>query len=254
MDQRMMEIFLDVQGDLPRQGPGDDASTLRALSLCDGLPEAPRVLDIGCGPGAQTIALANALPDAAITAVDTHAPYLDRLKARADDDADRITTQVADMTALPLAPASFDLLWCEGAAYIMGIDAALRAWRPLLKPGGCLALTELVWLTEAPPTDAAAFFAEEYPAMRGAEAVAALFEDAGYAPRGHFTLPDSAWWDQYYTPLAARLPEMERKYAGDEMAQAIIEMTRKEIAVREKFVASYGYEFYVARKSSSQAV
>ena len=131
MDERLMEVFFDVQGDLPRQGPGDDASTLKVIALCGELPNAPSILDIGCGPGAQTIALAQALPDAIITAVDIHAPYLDQLRNRAEG-TDRITTKEADMAALPFEPSSFDVLWSEGAAYIMGVGAALKAWRPLL--------------------------------------------------------------------------------------------------------------------------
>ena len=57
-NDRLMEIMLDVHSGLPRQGPGDDESTLRALSLCTELPMRPSVLDVGCGPGMQTIALA----------------------------------------------------------------------------------------------------------------------------------------------------------------------------------------------------
>ena len=194
MDERLMEVFFDVQGDLPRQGPGDDASTLKVIALCGELPNAPSILDIGCGPGAQTIALARALPDAIITAVDIHAPYLDQLRNRAEG-TDRITTKEADMAALPFEPSSFDVLWSEGAAYIMGVGAALKAWRPLLKPGGFLALTELVWLTDKPPAEAADFFKQEYPAMSHADAIVSLFRQAGYHLLGHFTLPDSAWWD-----------------------------------------------------------
>ena len=40
------EIFWAVHNDLPREGPGDDDSTLRAFSMMKGLPDSPRVLDI----------------------------------------------------------------------------------------------------------------------------------------------------------------------------------------------------------------
>ena len=46
---------------LPQQGPGSDASTLRALRMLGELPDAPRVLDLGCGPGRQTLALARSI-------------------------------------------------------------------------------------------------------------------------------------------------------------------------------------------------
>ncbi|MDP6953571.1 MAG: class I SAM-dependent methyltransferase, partial [Alphaproteobacteria bacterium] len=149
---RLFEIFLDVQRGLPRQGPGCAESTRRALSLCKALPENPRVLDIGCGPGMQTQVLLDSHAGE-LTAVDLIEEYLDQLRARVGD---RVTIMTCDMAELPFLAQAFDLIWCEGAAYIMGVENALRDWRRLLKPQGYLALTELVWLTPEPPAEAAA--------------------------------------------------------------------------------------------------
>ncbi len=82
-NSHQFKVFLDIQSGLPRQGPGNDDSTLRALSICSRLPDKPVVLDIGCGPGMQTLALARAL-DTSIVAVDIHEEYLEELKIRAD--------------------------------------------------------------------------------------------------------------------------------------------------------------------------
>ena len=49
-----MRFFFEIHQGLPREGPGDFDSTRRALALLGGLPERPRILDIGCGPGMQT--------------------------------------------------------------------------------------------------------------------------------------------------------------------------------------------------------
>ncbi|QLC26067.1 class I SAM-dependent methyltransferase [Parasphingopyxis algicola] len=252
MTDRLWDIFFDIHSGLPRQGPGDDESTRRALAACDGLPDGPAICDIGCGPGMQTLALAEALSDAGIVAVDFHQPYLDDLAERAQRAgcAERIELCCADMADLPFDAARFDLIWSEGAAYVIGVDAALDAWRPLLRSRACLAFTELVWLTSDPPDEAAAFFAEEYPAMRGADAVAAGVEAKGYEMLGRFTLPDAAWWKHYYTPLAARLLELEKKYAGDAEALGMIATSEREIEIRRRFGNSYGYEFLVARKAS----
>ena len=62
---KLLEVFFEVQRGLPRQGPGSNESTIKALELCRELPDNPAVLDIGCGPGMQTMALAGtAEPDA----------------------------------------------------------------------------------------------------------------------------------------------------------------------------------------------
>ena len=151
------------------------------------------------------------------------------------------------MNALPFSPQSFDLIWSEGAAYIMGFKKALVAWKPFLKSGGCLAVSELVWLRPDPPPEVAAFFGGEYPAMTDISTILATLRASGYEPLGHFTLPDSAWWESYYTPLEAKLPSLYEKYAGDKGALSVIETTEREIEMRRRFGNCYGYEFFVGR-------
>src|SRR6185312_16995079 len=147
-DPQASRVFFDVHHGLPREGPGNRDCTARALALARPLPESARVLDIACGPGMQTMDLAALLPTASIVALDCHPPFLAEVQRRAvaGGAADRIATVLGDMAALPFPASSFDLIWCEGAAYVMGLAQALRAWRPLLRRGGRLALTEAVWL------------------------------------------------------------------------------------------------------------
>ncbi len=57
---------------------------------------------------------------------------------------------------------------------------------------------------------------------------------------GHFALPDAAWWENYYNPLEARLPELRSRYESDEEALAVIQMTEAEIVLRRKFPDAYG--------------
>ncbi len=247
-DARLFEVFLDVQRGLPRQGPGCDESTLRALSLCAGLPAGADLLDVGCGPGMQTVALARAI-DGNVTAVDNNREYLGELEVRAERAgvASRIAILAGDMKALPLAPERFAIVWSEGAAYIMGFEKALVEWRKLLEPGGFIAATELVWLRPEPPTALAAFWASEYPAMTDVQSNLRTIRTCGYDVVGHFTLPDAAWWEHYYTPLEAKLPSLRERYAGDQGATGVVAATQREIEMRRRFPDWYGYEFFVAR-------
>ncbi len=249
LDPRLLDVFYEVQRDLPRQGPGNRDCTLKALSLCSSLPDRPEILDIGCGPGMQTMVLAKATTGC-ITAVDNCDEYLAELRRRAKESSlsHRVKVENADMTALGFPAASFDLIWCEGAAYIMGIREALHAWRPLLRRSGYVAFTELVWLDESPPAEVAEFFGAEYPAMTNISGIIAVIRESGYRFIGGFTLPDSAWWADYYTPLSAKLPALKAKYQPDKQALGIVAMSETEIEMRRRFGAWYGYQFLIAQK------
>ena len=52
-----MDYFMELYGALPRAGPGDNALTRKAFEMMEDLPPRPRILDIGCGPGMQTVEL-----------------------------------------------------------------------------------------------------------------------------------------------------------------------------------------------------
>jgi SAM-dependent methyltransferase len=245
-DPRQRAVFFEIHSGLPREGPGNRQCTARALDLARPLPPAPAVLDIGCGPGAQTMDLADLLLDAVITAVDLHEPFVLQTNRRARERGveARVRASSGDMTALAFPQACFDLIWCEGAAYMMGVGAALAAWRPLLKPGGRLALSEAVWLRPDPPAPVRRFWAE-YPAMGDVAAARALVDASGYRLLGDFVLPDEAWMMDYYEPLRRRIAALEPRFAGDPVARAVLEAHAQEIAVFERYAAWYGYLFLV---------
>ena len=192
-DPAQRAVFFAVHSDMPREGPGDRASVEQALRLASPLPARPQVLDIACGPGGQTLDLAELLPDARITALDAYPPFLNQLEARARELGvlDRIDIVRGDMGRLPYPPQSFDLIWCEGAAYIVGFETALTSWKPLLKPGGVLALTEPVWLADNPPASVRACW-EEYPAMEDVASARRRAVANGYELAGDFVLTDAA--------------------------------------------------------------
>ncbi|MEU7020020.1 bifunctional class I SAM-dependent methyltransferase/N-acetyltransferase [Streptomyces sp. NPDC046203] len=236
------QAFFTLHHGLPRQGPGSDATTRRLLALAGPLPERPRVLDLGCGPGRSALLLAEA--GAEVTAVDLHEPFLAELRTAADARglSDRIRTVRADMGALDLPDGSFDLVWAESSVFVLGFDRALADWRRLLAPGGTLVLTECVWTTAEPSPGARAFWDARYP-LRTVAANTAAAVAAGYHVLGLVPQPESDW-DEYYDPLAERADAADTTAPG--MAEALAE-TRAEIAMRRAHGADYGYTGFVLR-------
>lgn len=250
MTRKQIAVFMELHSDMPRQGPGSAESTRRAFSLLEGLPDRPRILDVGCGPGAQTFDLAR-ISKAEIVAVDNHPPYVEALAktAAAEGLDDRISARTGDMFALDFPERSFDVVWAEGSIYIIGFERGLREWAPLLKTGGYVAVTEMTWLDRDAPQELTDFWLEAYPAMQDAKGNLAILERCGYEPVGHFPLPPETFWDDYYTPLEARLEELRPKYADDGEARQVLEMTEQEIDLHRRYAEYYGYVFYAGRSN-----
>jgi SAM-dependent methyltransferase len=246
-DSMTMNYFYELFEKLPRQGPGCREATLRALGLLTDLPARPKVLDIGCGCGMQTLVLAEKLTTS-ILAIDNHRPLLESLDRAATEAGLDIETRELSMVEMPFARESFDLLWAEGSLFIIGLERGLQEFARYLKPGGYLAFTELCWFVDDPPAEVKAFFAAAYPEMRTAAEVCQLAADSGYRIVGSFNLPESAWWDDYYTPMLARLEELKRHNTGSAEAAEVYARCEAEIDMFRRYSACYGYTFFVLGK------
>ncbi len=245
-----LQLLTDLHKAGPRQGPGGAAETRLAIVL-SGLAPARglRIADIGCGTGAASLVLAEAL-DAQVTAVDFLPAFLAVLEARARAAglAGRITTLSASMEALPFEPESYDALWSEGAIYNMGFAAGITAWRRFLKPGGILALSELTWLTAERPAKLEAYWTRVYPEVDTAAGKVAVLEQRGFSPLGYFVLPPHCWLDNYWRPLQRRFPAFLAAQGHSAAARHLVAAEEAEIDLYARYAAQVGYGYYVARK------
>ncbi|MFD3791854.1 class I SAM-dependent methyltransferase [Streptomyces cyaneofuscatus] len=120
-----------------------------------------RIVDLGCGTGTGTFALLDRFPEAHITAVDTSAAHLQRLreKACARGAEGRVRTVQADLDAADWPDLGApDLVWASASMHHMADpDRALKAVHDLLAPGGLFAVVELSgfprFLPETAPED-----------------------------------------------------------------------------------------------------
>ncbi len=142
---------------------------------------------------------------------------------------------------------SFDLIWSEGALYLMGFRNGLEKIRRFLKPGGYIAVTEAVWLKIDPPSDAVKLW-KEYPEIGSIEEKLRVIAGQGYQEVGHFVIPESSWTEPYYIPLEKRAEELEPLWKDIPVAMEVIQEARFEIEVFRKHHDFYGYCFFVMRK------
>ncbi len=75
-----------------------------------------------------------------------------------------------------------------------------------------------------------------------------LFKNNGYEVIGHFTLPVSSWFENYYNPMQERINELRKKYKDNAAATEVLNSAQTEINGFKKCSGEVGYEFFVARK------
>lgn len=239
--------------ELPRQGPGLDESTAYACSQIPINLKGGKILDIGCGSGMQTLILAKIYPDCIITATDLYQPFLNDLTLRAKKEGleGRIVTHQASMDNLPFDKSSFDIIWSEGSAFIIGLSNALMYWKNFLKSDGYLVVSESAWFIDSPSDECKKFFDEIYPDIKSESDTKEIIRDAGFHVISTFRLPDSGWWDNYYSPLIKRIPLLKEIYADNSDAQMIISGLEKEMEIHQKYSNEYGYTFFVLKKQGN---
>jgi SAM-dependent methyltransferase len=123
----------------------DQASTLVELLHHDThYPAGSRVLEAGCGVGAQTVTLARNSPDALITSVDVSEVSIAEAKRKVEVLGLRnVRFQQGDIFRLPFKPESFDHIFvCFVLEHLAQPIQALRALKDLLKDGGTITVIE----------------------------------------------------------------------------------------------------------------
>ena len=242
-----MDYFLQIYGALPRAGPGSNELTRRAFEMMSDVPGSPRILDVGCGPGMQTVELLR-IASGTVVALDLIPEMITRVRARAESAgvSDRLETLERDMKEMAFGESSFDVVWSEGAIYLLGFDAGLRKGKDCVKPGGYVAASEAVWLKPNPPPEVVEFW-KEYPEIDTVAAKLEVIERIGYEIVGHFIFPATAWTEQYYNPMEERIAEKTAEWSGIPEAEAVLKEARNEISTLRRHSDYFSHAFFVMR-------
>jgi SAM-dependent methyltransferase len=181
--------------------------------------ERPRILDIGCGTGVCSLELVR-LSDGSVVALDIDRKALDQLIRVAESEglSNRVTPIQHSMLDMDFAPASFDIIWCEGAVAGIGFERALRLWRQFLVVHDELSDVE--------------------------KKVGSVY-DAGFKILDRFELPPSVWWCEYYAPLKRHLDIMRSVGPPSDKIAAAAKAAEREIAEFDAHSNRYGSFFII---------
>ena len=231
------DAFFTVHRDMPRQGPGCAEDVEWALKVA-GVSGKARVVDAGCGPGADLLTLATLLPEARITGIDATAHLADEAR-KAVALLDNVDVVTGDMARLD---APVDFIWCAGALYFLGIEAGLRGWAPALAPMGHVAFSDPVLIT-AKTGDVAAFW-EEYPQITDWQGIEDRVAAAGWQVKDK-RLIIGAPWQHYYDPMEARIAKL-RVGTPDAPLQEALDAAAREAALWRANQDAIAYMLVVA--------
>lgn len=161
----------------------------RSFELLEARPGA-RLVDVGCGTGADVLALAALVePGGRVLGIDASAEMIQEARRRTGAGAPAVDFRVGDARRLPLPAASFDGCRAERTLQHLGDPAeAVAEMARIVRPGGCVVVAEPDWGTlvidSTDPDTAgavAAAAAERVRAGGVGRRLWRLFRDAGLA-------------------------------------------------------------------------
>jgi len=231
---------------LPRQGPGCTGATRKAHSYLRTSPKDAKILDIGCGSGTQTRELAK-LTSGIITAVDNYQPFLNTLTIRAQKDglSKRIRPLNASMNSLLFEKEQFDLIWSEGAFFIMGFEKGLRAWKPIVRKGEFIVVSDAVRFEADPPVELMQYWEKMGYLLLSEQERVEQINSEGLRLIAMYHLLEAGWWENYYVPMLARVADLRKTYGNDPTLAAILDSFDLEVEMFRNYSKYHGYTFFV---------
>jgi ubiquinone/menaquinone biosynthesis C-methylase UbiE len=210
-----------------------------------------RVLDVACGTGHASLAVAKAIPKGRVTGIDFSVGMLDQARRKAAGDGiGNIDFLERDMTALGFPADFFDVAVCAfGLFFVDDMDTQLAHIASVVKPGGKLMLSSFQEahyfhpLREMMLARLSAYAIATPPPiwkLVGSEgACSALFDRAGLTDtrvesrnEGYYLDGAQRWWDVIWNAgfrrLIGLLPEGDRERFKREHLTEIEALTTKD--------------------------
>ena len=189
----------------------------------------PYILDVGCGSGSPTIELAK-LSDGEIIGIDIDQSKLDRLNRKIEEEGflGRVKTVKCSLLEMDFPDESFDIIWAEGSIRIIGFEQSLKKCKQLLKPKGYLVIHGAINI-----------ISNELKKLNS----------WGYKLIDQISLPEDAWWTEFYEPLEIRIKELDMEYKKNYEVLKMLKKYQTEIAMVKSNPKEYCSAFYIIQKS-----
>jgi ubiquinone/menaquinone biosynthesis C-methylase UbiE len=145
MGERVPDAYVHGYTDREHTRLIDQATTLSELLHHDTrYPDGARVLEAGCGAGAQTVTLARNSPGASFISIDRSPESLEVARARVQRASiQNVSFELVNILELPFAEESFDHVFvCFVLEHLSCPSEALASLLSRLKPGGTLTVIE----------------------------------------------------------------------------------------------------------------
>ncbi len=209
-DAPMYRAMLEVWGDQIHPGllesedqelyPAAVQATLRLAELAE-IQKDSHVLETACGVGGTARLLATTF-DCRVTATNISRGQLKTAEewTQGKPGADRISYEYSNFEELPFGDAAFDAYWCQDSLlFSTARTTALTEAARVVKPGGTIAISDLLVVGD-PDAETAALLADiSKPGFWSFDGYAAALNDAGFDPIA------SEDWSRHVLPSFLRI-------------------------------------------------
>lgn len=247
----MTDFFLNAS----RHCPGSDEMTRRVLKQIRLKNPEPSVIDLGFGTGEQTLELIRRY-NVPVIAFEQNPGYALPFAGKVEKLGLGHMVEICGgcLEKLPYGEHAFDLILSEGGIRYLDFCQRIHLWRPFLKPGGYLALSELCLRTDKElPDELYEYLETAFPwkEIDTAESLKGQIREAGYKLCGQFPFPDDCWMRNYYREMQGWYEDLPDKKKNSRQGGIICRYIEESIYMYMMYREYFGYVYFILRKPES---
>jgi cyclopropane fatty-acyl-phospholipid synthase-like methyltransferase len=210
-----------------------------------------QIANFGFGKGNESLLLARVY-NAPVVAVEQRENYISSFEQILGKEKleNKIRIIKAPLDKLPFESESFDLIVSEGGTDYFDFGYRISQWKPYLKCGGYLAVSELCFLKESELRDELAdYLSDNYP-WREIETIdnnLSRIKESGYRVCGQHKFPESCWSD-YFMDMSTCFESMPKRWKVSREGYQVEEYIEKSKYIHRMYEEWFCYVYFVMRK------